>query len=64
MCTQTARCENTYGSYRCVCKEGFEQEHGSQTCQGETEKTHSRLEVHSVECIPIRYDTIRYDTIR
>jgi len=34
VCTQTARCENTYGSYRCVCKEGFEQESDSETCRG------------------------------
>ena len=34
VCTQNAHCENTYGSYRCVCKEGFEQEHDSQTCRG------------------------------
>jgi len=34
VCTQTARCDNTYGSYRCVCKEGFEQDSDSQTCRG------------------------------
>ena len=35
VCAQTAHCENTYGSYRCVCKEGFEQEPDSQSCRGD-----------------------------
>ena len=35
-CAQNARCENSHGSFRCICKEGFvEQRDGSATiCQG------------------------------
>jgi len=41
VCSQTARCENTYGSYRCVCKEGFEQDSdSSQTCRGDDISMH------------------------
>jgi len=35
VCPQNSRCENTYGSFRCVCDPGFQLNIATTTCEGQ-----------------------------